>query len=51
MTDEFDDGAKHIQFRTTNKFTSPTTMTWRSEYSEDGAHWILMGEGTDSRTN
>ena len=47
--DEADEAGKHIQFRTTNTFQSPATVVWRSEYSEDGAHWILMGEGTDTR--
>ena len=48
-SDEGTEGGKHIRFRTTNKFTTPTTMNWRSEYSEDGVHWILMGDGTDTR--
>jgi hypothetical protein len=47
--DEEEDGGKRVRFRTTNQFTSPTKVTWRSEYSEDGSHWVLMGEGTDSR--
>jgi hypothetical protein len=49
--DEDDDAGKHIRFRTTNKFVSPTTMMWRSEYSQDGTRWILMGEGIDTRIN
>lgn len=48
---EFRDGSKRIQFRTTNKFTSPKMVAWRSEYSEDGTTWVLMGEGTDTRIN
>lgn len=40
---------KHISFRTTNTFTSPTNVTWRSEFSDDGAHWTIMGEGTETR--
>jgi hypothetical protein len=47
---EFDDGIKHIQVRTTNEFTSATTLVWRSEYSEDGAKWTVMGQGSDTRT-
>lgn len=46
---EFHDGTKRIQFRTTNEFTTSKTVVWRSEYSEDGSHWTLMGEGTDTR--
>lgn len=40
---------KHISFRTTNDFTSPTSVVWRSEFSDDGTHWTLMGEGTETR--
>jgi hypothetical protein len=50
-TNEFDDGAKHIHIRTTNRFTSANSVAWRTEYSEDGTHWITMGEGTDTRIN
>lgn len=48
-SDEENDNGKHIRFRTTNRFTSPSTMVWRSEFSEDGVRWILMGEGQDTR--
>ena len=48
-SDESDEAGKRVQFRTVNTFASPTVMTWRSEYSEDGTHWILMGEGKDTR--
>ena len=47
--DEEDDGGKHVSFRTTNRFVSPDRVEWRSEYSEDGMHWVLMGEGADTR--
>jgi hypothetical protein len=40
---------KHISFRTTNTFTSPTSVVWRSEFSDDGTNWTLMGEGTETR--
>lgn len=45
----FDDGPKHIQYRTVNDFTSPTTVTYRAEYSEDGKHWTVMSEGASTR--
>jgi len=48
-SDESDEAGKRVQFRTVNTFISPTEMRWHSEYSEDGTHWILMGEGKDSR--
>ena len=47
--DEEEDGRKYVRFRTTNQFTSETKVIWRSEYSEDGSKWVLMGEGTDTR--
>lgn len=46
---QFDDGAKHIQFRTVNDFTSAATVTYRAEYSEDGTHWTTMSEGTSTK--
>ena len=46
---EFEDHGKKIRFRTINDFTSPTTVTYRAEYSEDGTHWTLMSEGTNTR--
>ena len=49
--DEEDDHGKHVRFRTTNRFTSPSTMVWRSEFSEDEVRWVLMGEGQDTRIN
>jgi hypothetical protein len=44
-------GAKHIEYRTTNRFTTASNVNWRSEYSEDGTHWITTAEGTDVRSN
>jgi hypothetical protein len=32
---EDSDGPKRIRFRTTNRFTSPDNVLWRTEYSED----------------
>jgi len=46
---EFDDGPKHIRFRTVNEFKSANSITWRSEYSEDGIHWTLTGSGNVTR--
>src|SRR5262249_10264064 len=40
---------KTVRFRTTNRFGSASEMSWRSEYSEDGVHWLLLGEGSDTR--
>jgi hypothetical protein len=46
---EFDDGGKHIRQRTINEFTSPDSVTYRGEYSEDGTNWIVMFEGSNKR--
>ena len=46
---EFEDNGKKIRFRTINDFTTPTTVTYRAEYSEDGTHWTLMSEGTNTK--
>ena len=46
---EFEDNGKKIGFRTVNNFTSSKTVTYRAEYSEDGTHWRLMSEGTNTR--
>ena len=44
-------GGKNVQYRTTNRFTTASKVDWRSEYSEDGAHWATTAEGTDVRAN
>src|SRR5260221_13744775 len=46
---EFEDNGKKIRFRTINDFTTPATVTYRAEYSEDGAHWTLMSEGATEK--
>ncbi len=46
----FDDNSgKHVQVRTTNEFTSATTLNFKTEYSLDGAHWLLMVSGSSHR--
>jgi hypothetical protein len=40
---------KPLWFRTAVKLASPTEMTWKSEYSEDGKTWKLQGEGKMTR--
>ncbi|MGH9430867.1 MAG: hypothetical protein ACRD3T_04935 [Terriglobia bacterium] len=46
---QFTDQGKHVQFRTTNDFTSATTLTFKTEFSLDGTHWTLMLAGTSHR--
>jgi len=48
---QFDDGGKHIQFRTVNDFTSATAVTYRAEYSEDGSHWKYHERGNEHESD
>ncbi len=34
-----------LWYRTAVKISSPTEFSWKSEYSEDGKTWKLLGEG------
>ena len=41
---------KQVEFRTVNVFRDNDHVDWWSEYSTDnGAHWVKMGEGKESR--
>ena len=41
---------KSVEFRTVNVFRDDDHVDWWSEYSTDnGAHWVRMGEGKESR--
>ena len=41
---------KDVEFRTVNVFRDNDHVDWWSEYSkDDGAHWVKMGEGKESR--
>jgi hypothetical protein len=41
---------KPVQFRTVNVFRDNDHVDWWSEYSTDnGAHWVKMGEGKEAR--
>jgi hypothetical protein len=41
---------KQVEFRTVNVFRDNDHVDWWSEYSaDDGAHWVRMGEGKESR--
>ena len=46
---QFDAGGKTVHFRTVNEFVSPSKVTFRAEYSEDGKTWTLMSEGASER--
>jgi hypothetical protein len=38
-------GGKPIWFRTAVRLITPKELTWKSDYSEDGKTWKMMGEG------
>lgn len=42
-------GGKTYHFRAVVKFNSPTELTYKSEYSEDGKIWKLQAEGKMTR--
>jgi hypothetical protein len=43
-------GGKSVQFRTVNVFHDADHVAWSSEFSNDnGAHWVRMGEGKETR--
>lgn len=43
-------GGKSVEFRTVNVFRDNDHVDWWSEYSSDnGTHWVRMGEGKESR--
>jgi hypothetical protein len=45
-----DISGKQVEFRTVNIFRDSDHVDWWSEYSsDDGAHWVRMGEGKESR--
>lgn len=45
-----DISGKQVEFRTVNVFHDNDHVDWWSEYSsDDGAHWVKMGEGKETR--
>ena len=46
---EFKSGGETIKTRTTNDFILRDTMTFETQYSEDGTHWVTMMKGKDVR--
>ncbi len=49
-SDEEEKGKK-IHIKTINDFSKPGIVTWNTKFTDDGgAHWTLMNEGVDART-
>jgi hypothetical protein len=43
------DKGKTTHFRVVNTFTSPQSIEFRQEYSEDGEHWLQMASGQERK--
>ena len=43
------DNGKAVYMRIVNTFTTPDTIDFRQEYSEDNHKWIPMATGTERR--
>ncbi len=48
-TGEFKNGDTAVRTRTTDTFVSRDTMLFKTQYSEDGVHWVTMMKGKDVR--
>jgi len=49
-SDEEEKGKK-IHVKTINDFSKPGVVSWNTKFTDDnGAHWTLMNEGVDTRT-
>jgi hypothetical protein len=46
---QINDNGKGIHMRIVNTFTTPDTMEFRQEYSEDGQTWTPMAAGTERK--
>ena len=44
-----DDSGKHYYFQVVNVWSSPDTIEFRQEFSEDKAHWTLSAKGHEVR--
>ena len=42
-------GGKTTHFRVVNVWSSPDSIEFRQEYSQDGEHWTLMADGHETR--
>lgn len=46
---EYHDKGKTVYFRVVNVFTTPQTIEYRQEFSEDKIHWTVMAKGHETR--
>lgn len=47
---EYNNKGKTVYFRVVNVFTTPKTIEYRQEFSNDKVHWTLMAKGTEIKT-
>jgi hypothetical protein len=48
---DMQDNGKSIHMRIVNTFTTPDTIDFKQEYSEDGQKWIAMATGVEHRVS
>jgi len=46
---EDEKAGKTMHYRTTNTFTSPRTIEYRLEFSDDNEHWTAMAKGVERK--
>ena len=46
-----EDNGKPVHMRIVNTFTTPDTIDFKQEYSEDGQKWIAMATGVEHRVS
>ncbi|HKV97706.1 MAG TPA: hypothetical protein VJR90_09480 [Gammaproteobacteria bacterium] len=47
---EYHDKGKTIYFRVVNTWSSPRSIEYRQEFSNDKVHWTLVAKGTEIKT-
>jgi hypothetical protein len=48
---DIQDNGKTVHMRIVNTFTTPDTLDFKQEYSEDGQKWVTMANGVEHRVS
>jgi hypothetical protein len=48
---DMQDNGKTVHMRIVNTFTTPDTLDFKQEYSEDGQNWVTMATGIEHRVS
>jgi len=48
---DMQDNGKTVHMRIVNTFTTPDTLDFKQEYSEDGQKWVTMATGVEHRVS